>query len=46
MNTNIYCNKLDKFNAFYQEKQLVLAKSKGIMLHYNNAKPHTAIVTQ
>ena len=41
-----YCNQLDKLNAAIKEKRSALANGKGIILHHDNAKPHTSLVTQ
>ncbi|GFT04875.1 histone-lysine N-methyltransferase SETMAR [Trichonephila clavipes] len=46
INVDLYCNELDKLNAAIKEKRPALASRKGIVFHHNNARPHTAIVTQ
>lgn len=46
INANVYCNQLDKLDAAIKEKRPVLASRKGIMFHHDNARPHTAMVTQ
>ncbi|GFV37128.1 histone-lysine N-methyltransferase SETMAR [Trichonephila clavipes] len=46
MNANLYCNKLDKLNAGIKEKRPALASRKGIVFNHDNARPHTAMVTQ
>ncbi|GFX26542.1 histone-lysine N-methyltransferase SETMAR [Trichonephila clavipes] len=46
INANLYCNHLDKLNAAIEEKRPALASRKGIVFHHDNARPHTAMVTQ
>ncbi|GFW11163.1 mariner Mos1 transposase [Trichonephila clavipes] len=46
INTNLYCNLLDKLNAPIKEKRPALASRKWIVFHHDNAQPHTAMVTQ
>ncbi|GFU89071.1 histone-lysine N-methyltransferase SETMAR [Trichonephila clavipes] len=43
---DLYCNQLDKLNAAIKEKRPPLASRKGIVFHHDNARPHTAMVTQ
>ncbi|GFV27234.1 histone-lysine N-methyltransferase SETMAR [Trichonephila clavipes] len=45
-NVDLYCNELDKLNAAIKEKRPALASRKGIVFHHENARPHTAMVTQ
>ncbi|GFY20929.1 mariner Mos1 transposase [Trichonephila clavipes] len=37
---------MDKLNASIKEKRPALASRKGIVFHHNNARLHTAMVTQ
>ncbi|GFT82972.1 mariner Mos1 transposase [Trichonephila clavipes] len=37
---------LDKLNAAIKEKRPALASRKGIVVHHDNARPHTPMVTQ
>ncbi|GFX69719.1 mariner Mos1 transposase [Trichonephila clavipes] len=46
INADLYCNQLDKLNAAIKEKRPALASRKGIVFHHDNARPHTAMVTQ
>ena len=46
INAITYCNRLDKLSAAIKKKHSSLAKGKGIIFHHDNAKPHTALVTQ
>ncbi|GFU82102.1 histone-lysine N-methyltransferase SETMAR [Trichonephila clavipes] len=39
-------NQLEKLNAAIKEKRPTLASRKGIVFHHDNARPHTAMVTQ
>ncbi|GFU18346.1 mariner Mos1 transposase [Trichonephila clavipes] len=45
-NADLYCNQLDKLNAAIKEKRPALASRIGIVFHHDNARPHTAMVTQ
>ncbi|GFU70850.1 histone-lysine N-methyltransferase SETMAR [Trichonephila clavipes] len=45
-NADLYSNQLDKLNAAIKEKRPALASRKGIVFHHDNARPHTAMVTQ
>lgn len=46
INPDLYCNQLDKLNAAIKEKRPALASRKGIVFHHDNARPHTAMLTQ
>lgn len=46
VNTERYCNQLEKLNEAVKEKRPVLANRKGIVFLHDNARPHTAIKTQ
>ncbi|GFU77807.1 histone-lysine N-methyltransferase SETMAR [Trichonephila clavipes] len=46
INMDLYCNQLDKLNTAIKEKRQALASRKGIVFHHDNARPHTAMVTQ
>ncbi|GFW66000.1 histone-lysine N-methyltransferase SETMAR [Trichonephila clavipes] len=46
INSDLYCNQLDKLNAAIKEKKPALASRKGIVFHHDNARPHTAMVAQ
>ncbi|GFV88423.1 mariner Mos1 transposase [Trichonephila clavipes] len=46
INVDKYCEQLDKLNAAIKEKRPALASRKGIVFHHDNARPHTAAVTQ
>ncbi|GFW16262.1 histone-lysine N-methyltransferase SETMAR [Trichonephila clavipes] len=46
INADLYCNQLDKLNAAIKEKRPALASRKGLVFHHDNARPHTAMVTQ
>jgi histone-lysine N-methyltransferase SETMAR len=43
---NIYCQQLDRLKAAIKEKRPSLANRKGVILHQDNARPHTAIATR
>ncbi|GFS80900.1 histone-lysine N-methyltransferase SETMAR [Trichonephila clavipes] len=46
INADLHCNQLDKLNAAIKEKRSALASRKGILFHHDNARLHTAMVTQ
>ncbi|GFV45018.1 histone-lysine N-methyltransferase SETMAR [Trichonephila clavipes] len=46
IHADLYCNQLDKLNTAIKEKRPALASRKGIAFHYDNARKHTAMVTQ
>ncbi|GFW59275.1 histone-lysine N-methyltransferase SETMAR [Trichonephila clavipes] len=46
INAYLYCDQLDKLNAAIKEKMPALASRKLIVFHHDNARPHTAMVTQ
>ncbi|GFX60628.1 histone-lysine N-methyltransferase SETMAR [Trichonephila clavipes] len=46
INADLYCNQLDKLKAVIKQKRPELASRKGIVFHHDNARPHTAMVTQ
>ncbi|GFT07791.1 mariner Mos1 transposase [Trichonephila clavipes] len=46
INADLCCNQLDKLNAAIKEKRPPLPSRKGIVFHHDNARPHTATVTQ
>ena len=45
-NTITYSNQPDKLNAAIKEKSPALANGEGIIYYHDNAKQHTALVTQ
>ncbi|GFW15293.1 histone-lysine N-methyltransferase SETMAR [Trichonephila clavipes] len=46
INAYLFCNQLDKLTAAIKEKRSSLASRKGIVFHHDNARKHTAMVTQ
>ncbi|GFW66548.1 mariner Mos1 transposase [Trichonephila clavipes] len=46
INTDLYCNQLDKLNAAIKEKWRALASRKGILFRHDNARLHTAKMIQ
>ncbi|GFV47752.1 mariner Mos1 transposase [Trichonephila clavipes] len=46
INAELYCNPLDKLKAVIKEKRPALASRKGIVFHHDNARTHTAMLTQ
>ncbi|XP_024892924.1 histone-lysine N-methyltransferase SETMAR-like [Temnothorax curvispinosus] len=46
INSDVYCNQLDKLNAAIHEKRPELVNRKGVVFHHDNAKPHTSLQTR
>lgn len=46
INSERYCNQLDKLNDSIQQKRPELANRKGVVFHHDNAKPHTSLATR
>jgi histone-lysine N-methyltransferase SETMAR len=45
INSDIYCDQLDKVNENLKEKRSALVNRKGFIFHQDNAKPHTSLQT-
>ena len=46
LNSNLYCEQLDRLKEAIAQKRPVLVNRRGIVSHQNNARPHTSIVTR
>ncbi|GFT51043.1 histone-lysine N-methyltransferase SETMAR [Trichonephila clavipes] len=46
INSEVYCHQLDKLNDALQQKRSELINRKGVVLHQDNAKPHTSLVSR
>ncbi|GFW91545.1 histone-lysine N-methyltransferase SETMAR [Trichonephila clavipes] len=46
LNSNIYCQKLDRLKLAIDQKQPELANRRGVAFHQDNARPHTSVVTR
>ncbi|XP_014473025.1 PREDICTED: histone-lysine N-methyltransferase SETMAR-like [Dinoponera quadriceps] len=46
INTDVYCQQLDKLNAAIKEKRPELVNRKGVIFHQDNSRPHTSFVTR
>lgn len=46
INSDVYCQQMDKLNASLQEKRPELVNRKGVVFHHDNARPHTSLVTR
>ena len=45
INSNVYCQQLDKLNTAINEKRPELINRKDVIFHQDNARPHTSLVT-
>jgi histone-lysine N-methyltransferase SETMAR len=45
IDSNIYCDQLDKVNANLKKNRPFLVNRKGILFHQDNARPHVAVNT-
>lgn len=46
INSDVYCQQLDKLNNAIIEKRPELVNRKGVVFHHDNARPHTSLVTR
>lgn len=46
INADKYCSQLDNLRKAIVEKRPSLANRKGAIFHYDNARPHVAMMTQ
>ena len=46
INSDVYCQQLDKLNAAIKEKRPELINRKVVIFHQDNARPHTSLVTR
>ncbi|GFX87766.1 mariner transposase [Trichonephila clavipes] len=46
LNSDIYCQQLDRLKLVIDQKWPELANRRGIVLHQDNARPHTSVVTR
>ncbi|KAF2364913.1 Transposase type 1 [Trinorchestia longiramus] len=44
--SEVYCQQLTRLKAVSQEKRLSLINRKGVILHHDNARPHTSRATK
>ena len=42
----VYCEQLDKLNREIEKKRPELVNRRGVVLHHDNARPHTSLKTQ
>ncbi|XP_046145712.1 histone-lysine N-methyltransferase SETMAR-like [Osmia bicornis bicornis] len=45
LNSDVYCQQLDRLKQAIVQKQPELANRKGVVFHQDNARPHTSLVT-
>ncbi|GFY34108.1 putative DD34D transposase [Trichonephila clavipes] len=45
-NSNLYCQQLDRLKLAIEQKLTELANRTGVVLHQDNARPHTSVVTR
>ncbi|GFV46277.1 hypothetical protein TNCV_3231661 [Trichonephila clavipes] len=43
LNSDIYCQRLDRLKLAIDQKRPELANRRGVVLHQDNARPHTSI---
>ena len=46
LNSDLYCQQLDRLKEAIDQKRPALANRRGIVFHQDNARPHTSIVTR
>ena len=46
MNSNVYCEKLDKFKKEIEKKRPKLVNRRGFVFHHDNGRPHTFLKTK
>jgi len=46
LNSELYCQQLDRLKAAIAQKRPALANRRSIVFHQDNARPHTSIVTR
>ncbi|GFV43290.1 histone-lysine N-methyltransferase SETMAR [Trichonephila clavipes] len=46
LNSDIYCQQLDRLKPVIDQKWPELAKRKSFVIHQDNARPHTSVVTR
>jgi hypothetical protein len=46
INSQVYCQQLDRVNECLKERRLHLVNRKEVVFHENNARPHVSEMTQ
>ncbi|GFX10299.1 histone-lysine N-methyltransferase SETMAR [Trichonephila clavipes] len=46
LNSDLYCQQLDRWKLVIDQKGPELANRRGVALHQDNSRPHTSIVTR
>ncbi|GFW99112.1 histone-lysine N-methyltransferase SETMAR [Trichonephila clavipes] len=46
LNSDIYCQPLDRLKLVIDQKRPELANRRGVAFHQDNARPHTSVVTR
>ncbi|GFV01626.1 histone-lysine N-methyltransferase SETMAR [Trichonephila clavipes] len=46
LNSDLYCQQLDRLKLAIDQKSPELANKRGVMFHQDNARPHTSVVTR
>ena len=46
INSEVYCNQLDKLSDALKEKRPELVNRKGVVFHQDNARPYISLITR
>ena len=46
VNSDVYCEPIEKFKQEIEKKRPELVNWRGVVFHYDNARPHTSLKTQ
>jgi hypothetical protein len=46
INSEVYCQQLDRVNEYLKEKRPHLVNRKGVVFHQDNARPHVSKMMQ
>ncbi|GFX49138.1 histone-lysine N-methyltransferase SETMAR-like [Trichonephila clavipes] len=46
LNSDLYCQQLDRLKLPIDQKRPELANRRGVVFHQDNARPHTSVVTR
>ncbi|GFT95597.1 mariner transposase [Trichonephila clavipes] len=46
LNSDLYCQQLDRLKLVTDQKPPELVNRRGVVFHQDNARPHTSVVTR